>query len=329
MEKQHLNKEIDKYNRRLNDLKAEIRKAVVGQEDVVDSLLKCILCRGHILFESVPGLAKTFLVRVLTKTIKEASFQRIQFTPDLLPTDITGITVYEEDKGFYTIKGPIFANIVLADEINRSPPKVQSAMLQAMQEREVTIGRETFPLPKPFMVLATQNPLEQQGVYPLALAQIDRFLFKVFISYPKIEEEIQIIDQNADVVKMEDFGIKEVLGFDDIESMQSITKMIHMSEEVKAYLLNIVEATRYPDKYGVQEGKYMQWGASPRASINLALGARATAFLNGRDYVTPDDVRDVAYPVLRHRVVLNYEGKAREVSPDKIIASIIQKVPVI
>jgi MoxR-like ATPase len=279
--------------------------------------------------ESVPGLAKTLLVRFLTQTVSESTFQRIQFTPDLLPSDITGTSVYEEAKGFYIIKGPIFANFVLADEINRAPPKVQSAMLQAMQEREVTISRDTFKLPVPFMVLATQNPLEQQGVYPLSIAQSDRFLFKIFVDYPSEDEEMQVIDNNIDVKKLADFGLKEVISPKEIMELQGIAKKVHLSAEVKAYAIDLVEATRNPKKYNLRAHKYLKWGASPRASIFLALGARATALMAGRVYTTPEDVRAVAHPVLRHRIILNYEGRAREIKTDDIIDEIIQKVPVL
>jgi MoxR-like ATPase len=309
-------------------VKKEVQKGIVGQDEVIDAVLKCLACNGHVLLESVPGLAKTLLVRLLTETIDGAKFQRIQFTPDLLPSDITGVTVYEEKRGFYTVKGPIFANFVLGDEINRAPPKVQSAMLQAMEERIVTIGKETFPLPKPFAVLATQNPLEQKGVYPLALAQIDRFLFKVFVDYPGEDDEVLILNQNTMVKKIHEFGIEKVLNPQIIIEIQECVKRIQISEEVKEYIVDIVDATRYPSNYGIEEGKYMQWGASPRATINISLAAKATALMNERTFVIPTDVRAIAHGVLRHRMVLNYEGKARGISADDIVDSIIANIPV-
>jgi len=325
---EELSKKIKEYKNKLREVKKEVQKGMVGQEEVIDSVLKCLACNGHVLLESVPGLAKTLLVRLLTETIAGAKFQRIQFTPDLLPSDITGTTVYEKRRGFYTVKGPIFANFVLGDEINRAPPKVQSAMLQAMEERIVTIGKETFPLPKPFAVLATQNPLEQKGVYPLALAQIDRFLFKVFVDYPKEDEEILILNQNTMVKTIQEFRIEKVLNPQIIIEIQECVKQIQLSEEVKEYIVDIVDATRYPSNYGVEEGRYVQWGASPRATINLSLAAKATAMMNERTFVIPTDVRAIAHQVLRHRIVLNYEGKARGISADRVVDAIIDNVPV-
>lgn len=329
MDEKELIVKVEEYNKKLDVLRAEIGKGIIGQEEVIDSVLNCILCNGHVLLESVPGLAKTLLVRVLTRTIQAATFQRIQFTPDLLPTDITGITVYDEKKGFYTIKGPIFANIVLADEINRAPPKVQSAMLQAMQEREVTIGRETFKLPTPFFVLATQNPLEQRGVYPLALAQVDRFLFKVFVNYPEEHEEFVIIDSNVEMKTLDEFGVRTVISWPEVIELQNLVKEIHISEEVIAYIVNLIDATRNPKHYDLKYGRFINWGASPRAIIFLGLSSRANALMKGRTYVMPEDVREVAHPVLRHRIVLNYEGNARNISTDEILDEIIRKVPVL
>ena len=320
---------VKEYNEKLNVVKAEVQKGITGQRDTIDSVLKCIICGGHVLLESVPGLAKTLLVRLLSETVDGASFQRIQFTPDLLPTDITGTTVYEKKRGFYTVKGPIFANFVLGDEINRAPPKVQSSMLQAMQEKQVTIGKETFDLPKPFIVLATQNPLEQRGVYPLPFAQVDRFLFKVYVTYPTEEEEFIILNNNSVIKTIEEFALDKVLTKKNIVDIQDYVKRIQVSEEVKQYIVDIVDATRYPLKYDISGGKYMEWGGSPRASINLALGARANALMNKRTFVVPEDVRAIAHNVLRHRIGLNYEGKARNISSDEIIDDIIRSVPVI
>ncbi|MFH1788337.1 MAG: MoxR family ATPase [Candidatus Altiarchaeota archaeon] len=321
--------ELYKHSQKLQDMREEIKKGIIGQERVVDLVLKCMICRGHILLESVPGLAKTLLVRILTRTVKASSFQRIQFTPDLLPSDITGTSVYEEAKGFYILKGPIFANFILADEINRSPPKVQSAMLEAMGERQVTIAKESFDLPNPFMVLATQNPLEQSGVYPLSVAQTDRFLFKIFVDYPTEEEELEIIDHNAEVKKVRDLDVKSVISHQDILDLQSVIKRVHLSPEVKSYAIDLVDATRNPAKYNIKNANFIHWGASPRASIYLTLGARATALMQGRVYTMPEDVRAVAKPVLRHRILLNYEGKAREVRTDDVVDEIIKKVPVL
>jgi MoxR-like ATPase len=323
-----LARKVAEYRNKLTAVKEEVSKGIIGQSVVVDSVLACIACNGHVLIESVPGLAKTLLVRVLTSTVDGATFQRVQFTPDLLPSDITGTTVYEEKRGFYTVKGPIFANFLLGDEINRAPPKVQSAMLQGMAERIVTIGKETFPLPNPFIVLATQNPLEQKGVYPLSLAQVDRFLFKIFVDYPDEESEIIILNQNSMIKKMDEYGIKKVLTTQDIIDIQSCVKEIRLSLEVKEYITDIIDATRHPTEYGIDEGKYIRWGASPRATIGLSLAARATALLNNRTFAIPNDVRATAHLVLRHRIVLNYEGKARGIDADDVIDSIIQNVPV-
>ena len=320
---------VEKFNEKMQQVRDEIKKAMVGQEEVVNSTLKSVICNSHVLFEAVPGLAKTTLVRLMSSTIKGAEFHRIQFTPDLLPTDITGTTVYEEQRGFYTIKGPIFANFVLADEINRAPPKVQAAMLQAMEERKVTIGRDTFTLPAPFCVLATQNPLEQAGVYPLALAQIDRFLFKVFVDYPRQEDEVNIIDSNIDVKSIADFGIEPVISTQEILDIQALVRKITISEEVKQYIMELVDATRHPDVYGIKGSEYVSWGASPRATIFLGLAAKATAVMNSRTFVMPEDVRAVTHEVLRHRIMLNYEGKAKGVGTDQIVDAIVNKVPVI
>jgi MoxR-like ATPase len=323
-----LSKRVNGHKNKLTEAKKEVGKGIIGQDYVIDSVLKGIICNKHVLLESVPGLAKTLLVRLLTSTVDGATFQRIQFTPDLLPSDITGTTVYEEKRGFYTLKGPIFANFLLGDEINRAPPKVQSAMLQGMEERIVTIGKETYPLPKPFIVLATQNPLEQKGVYPLSLAQVDRFLFKVYVDYPSEEAEILILNQNSMVKKIEEYGIKQVLTPQEIIDMQECVKDIRLSMEVKEYLADLVNATRYPAEYGIKEGKYIRWGASPRATIGLAMATRATALMNNRTFAMPGDVRSITHLVLRHRLILNYEGKARGISVDDVINSIIDNVPV-
>jgi len=314
---------------KIAEIKKEVHKAVIGQEEVIDSVLKCLICNSHALLEGVPGLAKTLLIKALSETIKGVSFSRIQFTPDLLPSDITGVEIYEKGKGFSIVYGPIFANFVLADEINRAPPKVQSAMLQAMQERQVTIGKQTFDLPKPFFVLATQNPLEQQGVYPLGVASIDRFLFKVKVHYPDKESELKVIDINFETKGIKQYGIKKVISLKEIVEMQQKVKKIYISEEIKDYITLITDATRHPSNYGIKTGKYIRWGGSPRATIFLALAAKANALINGRDYVLPEDVQSVAKNVLRHRIILNYEGKAKGIETDEIVDEILEKVEII
>ena len=321
------------YSKKVNEVKKEIHKCVYGQDDTVSSVIKCLICNGHVLLEGVPGIAKTLTVLVLARTIKDVQYQRIQFTPDLLPSDIVGTLIYRKGKKdenkFEVQKGPIFGNIVAADEINRAPSKVQSAMLQAMQEREVTIGKETYPLPKPFMVLATQNPLETKGVYPLPEAQIDRFLFKIEMDYPDRESEKKVVNENIEVKKLDDYEIKKIFTKEDIINIQKLVPLIKCSEEIKRYIVKLVLATRYPQKYNVELGKYIKWGASPRASIFLALAGRANALMEGRDYVTPDDVRAISHHVLRHRIILNYEGKAEGIKKDDVVNEVISKVPVI
>lgn len=308
-------------------IKKEVSKIVVGQEEVLDALLRALLADGHVLVEGVPGIAKTLLIRALS-VATGCEVKRIQFTVDLLPTDIVGITTYHEKKGFYTIKGPIFANFVIADEINRAPPKTQSAMLEAMQERQVTIGRETFILTRPFFVMATQNPIETTGVYELPEAQIDRFLFKVFMKYPKLNEEKIIIDQNIDVKPFEAYGVKPVTNGKEIIEMQEFTKTVFLSEKLKTYITKIVDSTRNPQKYGLTLGKYIEYGVSPRASIGLALAAKAEALMQGESFVKPQHIKNVAHEVLRHRILLSYEGMAKKISSDDIIDEIFKKVPV-
>ena len=319
---------VRKYAMKLSHMKDEIGKFVIGQEYVIDSVLACMVSDGHALLEGVPGLAKTYLIMTMSDTVKSSKFKRIQFTPDLLPSDIVGVTVYDPKKGFYVEKGPIFANFVLADEINRAPPKVQSAMLEAMQERMVTIGKQTFTLPRPFLTLATENPLEQMGTYPLPEAQVDRFLFKVYVDYPTKAEELLIIDNNMDTRRAKAQRPQEILTLDDILKMQSIVREVYISEKIKRYIVEIVFATRNSEKLGIKYGKYIQWGASPRASINIARASRAWAFMNGRTYVMPDDVKDIALNVLRHRIILNYEGRAMGISTDQIVNEIMDKVEV-
>lgn len=313
-----------------SDLKAirdEVAKVVVGQEEVVTAVIRALLANGHVLIEGVPGIAKTLLIRSIAKTAG-CSFSRIQFTVDLLPTDITGLTTYTPGKGFETIKGPIFANFVIADEINRAPPKTQSALLEAMQEKQVTIGRDTFSLPPPFFVMANNNPLESSGTYKLPEAQIDRFLFKLKMDYPKMEDEEKIIDQNITIHKFEDYGLKEILSPKKILSLQEKTKNIEAGAPIRTYIVSIVDSTRNPKKYGLKTAKYLEYGASPRATIALQIAAKADAVLNGQKVVTPKNVKNVAHDVLRHRLLLNYEGQAEGIDSDKIIDEILEKVRV-
>ena len=299
-------------------------QTIVGQKHLVDSLLIALLANGHVLLEGVPGLAKTLAIKTLASLI-DAKYSRIQFTPDLLPADVVGTMMYSVQKEQFTIKkGPVFANFVLADEINRAPAKVQSALLEAMQERQVTIGDTTFALDEPFLVMATQNPIEQEGTYPLPEAQVDRFLLKVVISYPNKEEEKAIIRQNISNVKPE---IKPLLSPADIIDTQKIVNQIYIDEKIEKYIVDIVFATRFPAEFGLSElQSIISFGASPRASISLALASRAYAFLRGRGFVIPEDVRAVCHDVLRHRIGLSYEAEANNISSDEIISTILDKV---
>lgn len=296
----------------------EVAKAVVGQKDAVDAFMCALLCDGHVLLEGVPGIAKTLLVKTLAQA-SGCSSNRIQFTVDLLPSDIVGITTYTPDKGFETIKGPVFSNFIVADEINRSPPKTQSALIEAMQEKQVTIGKQTYPLPKPFFVMANNNPLESSGVYDLPEAQVDRFLFKVLMAYPKKDEEVKIMEDNMTLRKFESFDIQPALSPEKILHMQEVTKQVFMDDKVKDYIVRLVEKTRKRD---FDNGKFIEWGGSPRASIGLFIAAKAWALMNGRNYVIPQDVKDIAHFVLRHRIILNYKARAEGITSDKIIDEI-------
>jgi hypothetical protein len=289
-------------------------------------LLIGLLSDGHVLLEGVPGLAKTLAIKTLASLI-DAQYSRIQFTPDLLPADVIGTMVYsQKDETFQVKRGPVFANFVLADEINRAPAKVQSALLEAMQERQVTIGKETFKLPEPFLVLATQNPIEQEGTYPLPEAQVDRFMLKVVIDYPKLEEEKLIIRQNINGDKL---NVKPILKADEIIEARKVVRQVYLDEKIEKYIVDIVFATRYPEKYDLKELKDMiGFGGSPRASINLALAARSYAFIKRRGYVIPEDVRAVAHDVLRHRIGLTYEAEASNMTSDEIVSKILNKVEV-
>ena len=307
-------------------LKSEIAKVIVGQDYMIDRLLIGMLSDGHILLEGVPGLAKTLTVKTLSDCIR-TKFQRIQFTPDLLPADLIGTMIYHQKDGtFVPKKGPIFTNIVLADEINRAPAKVQSGLLEAMQERQVTIGDATYPLDAPFLVLATQNPIEQEGTYPLPEAQVDRFMLKLKISYPTRQEELQITERMATGAAI---AIKPVIAPDDIMKARSVVNQVYLDDKIKEYIIDIVFATREPQKYGMPElQRLIEYGASPRASIYLHTAARAHAFLRRRGYVTPEDVKSVGLDILRHRVILSYEAEAEERTPESVIKQIFDTVEV-
>ena len=321
-----LNEKIEKQSSFVDMLVMGMDKAIVGQKHLVESLLIGLLADGHILLEGVPGLAKTLAIKTLGQLI-DAKYSRVQFTPDLLPADVIGTMIYSQKTEEFNIKkGPIFANLVLADEINRAPAKVQSALLEAMQERQVTIGEETFMLPKPFLVMATQNPVEQEGTYPLPEAQMDRFMLKVHITYPKPEEEKQIIRQN---IKREKVEIKPILKPEDILEARKGVHEVYMDEKIERYIVDIVFATRFPEEYGLDSLKNMiAYGGSPRATINLGLAARAYAFIKRRGYVIPEDVRTVCYDVLRHRIGLSYEAEANNTTTEEIITEILNAVEV-
>ncbi len=321
-----INEKIQRESAFIDALQMEIGKAIVGQKYMVERLLVGLLSNGHILLEGVPGLAKTLSVKTLAAAI-DAKFQRIQFTPDLLPADLIGTMIYnQKDSSFQTRKGPIFANFILADEINRSPAKVQSALLEAMQERQVTIGEQTFKLPEPFLVLATQNPIEQEGTYPLPEAQVDRFMLKVKIGYPSKDEELQIMRTNVNGRTGEPNSVVKPA---DIIKAREVMHEIYMDEKIEKYILDIVFATRAPKQYNL--GNLVQlisYGASPRASINLALGAKAYAFVKRRGYVIPEDVRAVSLDVLRHRVAVTYEAEAEEVTSEQVVQEVLNKIEV-
>ncbi|MDR2762951.1 MAG: MoxR family ATPase [Planctomycetaceae bacterium] len=311
---------------KINAIRREVGRTIVGQEGMINGLLIGLLTHGHILLEGVPGLAKTTAIKSLAEVIA-TKFQRIQFTPDLLPADLIGTMIYLPNEGtFKTRKGPIFANFVLADEINRAPSKVQSALLEAMQERQITIGDETYPLEGLFLVMATQNPIEQEGTYPLPEAQIDRFMLKLKIVYPSKEDERLILDR---ALLNKQLQVNPVVTANDIVEMQKITEQIYIDDSVKEYILAIIRATRFPELMGLKQIRpLIEFGASPRATIFLGKGARATAFLAGRGYVTPQDVKDITYNVLRHRIILTYEAEAEETTSEKIIEKILDTIPV-
>jgi MoxR-like ATPase len=322
-----LNEMIEKESAFIDLLKIEMDKVIIGQRYMVERLLIGLLADGHILLEGVPGLAKTLAINSLSKAV-EADFSRIQFTPDLLPADLLGTMIYNQKKEEFIVrKGPLFSNFILADEINRAPAKVQSALLEAMQERQVTIGDTTYPLPKPFLVLATQNPIEQEGTYPLPEAQVDRFMLKVVIGYPTKEDEMKIVRAN---ISAEGFPkIKPIVKTDDIISARKVVRQVYMDEKIEQYIIDIVFATRFPEQYKLASYKNLiGFGASPRASINLALAAKAYAFIKRRGYVIPEDVRAIAHDVLRHRVGLTYEAEAENITSEQIITGILNAIEV-
>jgi MoxR-like ATPase len=308
-------------------LRDALSAVVLGQGRLVDRLVMALLANGHVLLEGVPGLAKTLAVQSLSEGL-DGSFARLQFTPDLLPADLVGTLVYSPKSGdFFVKKGPVFANVVLADEINRAPAKVQSALLEAMQERQVTIGDETFPLPDPFLVLATQNPIEQEGTYPLPEAQVDRFLFKVLVGYPDRDVERRILDLHGTSRAHE--PLSPVVSTEDVRRLRELVDRIYVDEKIKTYAVELVHATREPGEHGLERlAPLVEFGASPRATLSLVRGARAAAFLAGRGYVTPQDVKDVAPEVLRHRLVLTYEAEARQTTADDVVRQVLAEVPV-
>lgn len=316
---------IEQAHLSVSRIRSEVAKALVGQEKLVDGLLTGLLTGGHVLIEGVPGLAKTSAVKALASAI-QADFKRIQFTPDLLPADLTGTEIYRpKTTDFITRKGPLFNHIILADEINRAPSKVQSALLEAMEEGQVTIGDETYALPTPFLVLATQNPIEQEGTYPLPEAQVDRFMLKVLVDYPDRSQELEILKKTS-FSRPDD--IAPVITCDELAAMKVLVDRIYVDEKLKEYIVDLVFATRDPGAYGLDSGRYIEFGASPRASIFLARAARVTAFLNGRAYVTPQDIKSVGPDVLRHRILLSFEADAEEITTDQVIATLFDSVEV-
>lgn len=321
-----LNETINRESAFVDLLVTEVGKVIVGQKMMVERLMIGLLANGHILLEGVPGLAKTLAIKTLAATM-DASYRRLQFTPDLLPADLIGTQIYNQKEGSFLIKkGPVFANFILADEINRAPAKVQSALLEAMQERQVTIGESTFKLDDPFLVMATQNPIEQEGTYPLPEAQVDRFMLKVKITYPNREEEVKIMRQNTGEAEP---TVNRVVSVENIRRGRELVRSVYLDEKIEGYILDIVSATRQPHLFRLDNLKQLiSYGASPRATINLALGARAMAFLKRRGYVIPEDVRMIAYDVLRHRIGLTYEAEAEEVTTEKIIEEILNRVEV-
>ncbi len=334
----HTLPEFQMYVKDIKRLHEELSKVVVGQEHAVKIVLLALICGGHALLEGNPGLAKTLLVKTLAE-LNTCKFNRIQFTPDLLPTDIIGMTtlahafsamagVKSEHTAPEIVKGPVFSNFILADEINRASPKVQSALLEAMQERQVTIDKKTYPLDKPFIVFATQNPVEESGTYELPAAQLDRFLFKSKVVFPDMASEEIVLERNVTTKDFSDFQIKPIIDTNRVIAIQEAIKTVEVSSPIKKYIVKIIDATRNPSKYGLQTGKYILYGSSPRGSIGLYIASKANAFINNQSYVTPEYIKDIAYDVLRHRIKINYEGIANDISSETIIKEILEKVPV-
>ena len=320
-----IQRDVEQSSAFCETLKEAVGQVIVGQEHLIDRLLIALLADGHILLEGVPGLAKTLSVSTLARAIK-AQFHRLQFTPDLLPADLVGTMIFNPQSGdFTTRKGPIFANIILADEINRAPAKVQSALLEAMQERQVTISGTTHPLPRPFLVLATQNPIDQEGTYPLPEAQVDRFMLKVIVDYPSKEEERAIMDR---MTGTSEITVEPVISLDDILSARKVVRAIYIDDKVKDYIIDIVHASRNPEAYGLDLGDLIAYGASPRASIYLNLAAKAHAFVAGRAFVTPEDIKSIGPDVLRHRIIVTYEAEAEQVTPAQVVQKIFDHVEV-
>jgi len=322
-----VNRQVQEMRAGLDPLFGEIGKIIVGQRTIIERLMVGLLVGGHILLEGVPGLAKSLAVRTLARGM-QLSFHRIQFTPDLLPADVMGTQIYNPRSGDFTVKkGPVFANIVLADEINRAPAKVQSALLEAMQEKQVTIGDNTYPLEQPFLVLATQNPIEQEGTYPLPEAQVDRFMLKLNITYPNKEEELAILDRMAKVEP--DLDVTPIMGWPELLKLRQTIDEIYVDEKIKRYIVDVVHATRTPADYGLDIAPYVQFGASPRATIFLTRAAKAQAFLEGRGYVTPHDIKTIGPDVLRHRIIVTYEAEAEDITAENLLQRILDhlKVP--
>ncbi|MDF1754067.1 MAG: MoxR family ATPase [Verrucomicrobiales bacterium] len=317
---------IEQASSWIHPLRSEIANHLIGQTKLVDRLLIALLVKGHILLEGVPGLAKTLALKTLASLVN-ADFRRIQFTPDMLPADIVGTQIFDPKSSSFEVKhGPVFANFILADEINRAPAKVQSALLEAMQEKQVTIGEHTFPLPRPFLVMATQNPLEQEGTYPLPEAQVDRFMLKVVVDYPTLDEEIRVVDLAATT---NDFAEpKPIVDLESIATAREVVNQLYLDEKVKRYLVTLVHATRDPDAFGLNLQPFLRVGASPRASISLALAGKAHAFLEGRGYVTPHDIKSIAMDVLQHRVTISYEAEAEGLTSQSVIERILDQLPV-
>lgn len=326
MNTQDINEQIAEQSGWVAAVRSEMAKVVVGQHELIHRLLLSLLCKGHVLLEGVPGLAKTLSVKALAGTM-HAAFSRIQFTPDLLPADLLGTMVYNpEERAFTAKKGPVFANLILADEINRAPAKVQSALLEAMQERQVTLGETSYPLPNPFLVLATQNPIEQEGTYQLPEAQLDRFLFKVVVSYPAREDELQVLRMMSNTGAAP--TTQPVLSVEELDASRRLMNQIYIDPAVEGYIVDLVRATREPERVDRDLDGMVRAGASPRATINIALASKALAFMNRRSYVKPQDIKDLAHDILRHRILLSYEAEAASVTSDMVIDRILSKVPV-